>query len=76
MTFYSSHGMSVNNSKTMFMVVNGTSTDKEPIIYKDNNISYCKQYIYLGDPFTDDGNPSIAIKVYSNNKICHVLKFI
>ena len=29
--FCNSHGMSVNNSKTNFMVINGTSDDKEPI---------------------------------------------
>ena len=74
--FCNSHGMSVNNSKTKFMVINGSSQDKDCIIYNDNSISYCKQYIYLGSPFTDDGNPSTAIKIHANNKMCHALKFI
>ena len=74
--FCNSHGMSVNSSKTKFMVINGSSQDKDCIIYNDNSISYCKQYIYLGSPFTDDGNPSTAIKIHANNKMCHALKFI
>ena len=70
------HGMTVNNNKTKFMVINGTSEDRETIIYNDNIITYCKQYIYLGSPFTDDGNPSTAIRIQANNKMCHALKFI
>ena len=74
--FCDSYGMSVNNNKTKFMVVNGSSEDMESIIYNNNTINYCKQYIYLGSPFTDDGNPSTAIKIQANNKMCHALKFI
>ena len=74
--FCNSHGMSVNNSKTNFMVVNGTSDDKEPIIYNNNTISYCHQYIYLGSPFSDDAKPSTAIKIHANIKMCHALKFV
>ena len=71
-----SHGMTVNNSKTMFMVVNGNDEDKQPIALDDNIINYTNQYIYLGSPFTDDGSPSTAIKIHASNKLCHALKFI
>ena len=74
--YCNSHGMIINNDKTKFMVVNGSMDDKEPLIYNNNVINYCKQYIYLGSPFTDDGSPSTAIKIHASNKMCHALKFI
>ena len=58
------------------MVVNGSDEDREPIECNGNIIDYCKQYIYLGSPFTEDGSPSTAIRIHANNKMCHVLKFI
>ena len=58
--FCSMYGMIVNNSKTKFMVVNGSQMDKEPLVYNHNIINYVNQYIYLGSPFTDDGSPSTA----------------
>ena len=74
--FCNSHGMTINNNKTKFMVVKGNSEDKKPFVYNNNIINYTNQYIYLGSPFTDDGSPSTAIKVHANNKMCHALKFI
>ena len=71
--YCNSHEMIINYSKTKFMVVNGDREDKEPILYNNVIINYCKQYIYLGSPFTDDGSPSTAIKIHANNKMCHVL---
>ena len=50
------------NRKTNVMAVNGTSDDKDPIIYNNNTIRYCKQYIYLGSPFSNDAKPSTSIK--------------
>ena len=74
--YCSMYGMIVNNSKTKFMVVNGSQIDKEPLVYDHNIINYVNQYIYLGSPFTDDGSPSTAIKIHASNKLCHALKFI
>ena len=74
--FCDSYGMILNNGKTKFMVVNGNDNDKEPLVYYDKVINYCKHYIYLGSPFTDDGSPSSAIKMHATIKMCHTLKFI
>ena len=74
--FCNSHGMIVNDSKTKFMVINGTREDKEPMVFNSDVISYSNQYIYLGSPFTDDGSPSTAIKRHAVSKMCHTLKFI
>ena len=43
--YCNSHGMTVNNSKTMFMVINGSNEDKQPISINDNIINYTKQYV-------------------------------
>ena len=67
--YCNSYGMTINYSKTKFMVVNGDKEDKEPILYNKVIINYSKQYIYLGSPFTDDGLPSSAIKIHANNKM-------
>ena len=45
--YCNSYGMIVNNSKTKFMVVNGSSEDREPISVNNNIINYTKQYIYV-----------------------------
>ena len=75
--FCNSYGMIINSDKTKFMVVNGTAEDREPIVRNENAvISYCKQYVYLGSPFTDDGSASTAIKIHASSKMCHTLKFI
>ena len=45
--YCSMYGMIVNNSKTKFMVVNGSHMDKEPFVYNHNAINYVNQYIYI-----------------------------
>ncbi len=75
-SFCRSHGMVLNSNKTKFMVVNGNNEDKEAIVYNDERIDYCDDYMYLGSPFTDDGSPSTAVKLHATKKMCHVLKFI
>lgn len=39
-------------------------------------IEHCNSYVYLGSPFTCDGNVSRAVKLHANNKMPHVLKFV
>ena len=76
MDFCDKYGMVVNEKKTKLMVVNGSATDKEPIIIKNLSIKHCDLYIYLGSPFTSDGVTSSAIKAHAQEKIAHFYKFI
>ncbi|ELU02384.1 hypothetical protein CAPTEDRAFT_205936 [Capitella teleta] len=55
----------LNQSKTKFMVINGSDADRAPIniarLPTDVCISYCNDYVYLGASFTDDGKTSLSI---------------
>ena len=74
--FCHSHGMRINVSKTKFFVICGSVIDERPIVVNDLVIEPCRMYVYLGSTFTSDGSISNAIKVHSQSKICHVMKFI
>ena len=70
------YGMVINQSKTQFFVINGTSRDKEPMVMDGIAVKHCDLYIYLGSPFTSDGSPSSAVKAHAKLKLPHVLKFV
>jgi hypothetical protein len=78
--YCSEFGMVVNQAKTKFMVINGTDEDCESISLTHRQEDIClhhtDQYIYLGAPFTSDGNPTTAIKVHVQNSIKHMNKLI
>ena len=74
--YCTSHGMSVNNSKTKFMVINGDPEDREPIHLLDWIIEHCSKYVYLGAVFTADGSTASSLKAHlvsmkkHLNKLC------
>ncbi len=70
------YGMRINESKTKFFVINGDRGDQSNMVVEGLKIEHCNTYIYLGSPFTSDGNVSSAVKVHAKNKMPHVLKFI
>ena len=70
------YGMAINQSKTQFFVINGTSRDVEPMVVDGIAVRHCDLYIYLGSPFTSDGSPSSAVKAHAKLKLPHVLKFV
>ena len=49
-------GMSINQKKTQFMVINNSKKDNEPIVSRGITVKYCNTYIYLGAPITDNGS--------------------
>lgn len=70
------YGMTVNQSKTKFFVLNGGEGDAKALRVGDLVIEKCDKYIYLGSPFTADGSPSSAVKAHAIAKMPHVLKFV
>lgn len=80
MNFCENYGMSVNERKTKFMIINSDNMDERSIHYQGPssvlNIKYCKNYVYLGSPITDDGNLSSAIKQHATTSEKHLNKFI
>ncbi|ELU18659.1 hypothetical protein CAPTEDRAFT_209215 [Capitella teleta] len=67
--------MSINESKTQFMVINGEEDDRNPIIHDDLNITNCDMFTYLGARFTQDGRLTLSVKAQIAAKMCHVVKF-
>ena len=46
--------MTINESKTKFMVINNAEEDKAKIVSHGVTVKYCASYIYLGAPITDE----------------------
>lgn len=74
--YCSDYGMIINQSKTKFMVINGSHDDVEPLLVNDIIVEHCNMYVYLGSPFTSDGSVSSAVKAHATLKMPHVLKFV
>ena len=65
------YGMSINKSKTKFMVINGSSNDKQNIKLATITIDSCDHYIYLGSPITSDASyKSVISRHKRKNETC------
>ncbi len=56
------YGMKINQSKTKYFVVNGKRRETDPIQANELAVEWCNSYVYLGSPFTCDGNVSHSVK--------------
>ena len=68
--------MKVNVSKTKFMVINGTTEEKQDLIVHGMCVKMCQYYIYLGSPFSSEGSIAHSIKLNANLRMCQALKFV
>ena len=73
--FYEDSGMVINQSKTKFMVINGSNIDRSPLISGSLMVDNCEAYTYLGSVFTQDGKIESALKCHLVSKQPHVMKF-
>ena len=69
------YGMSMNLSKTKFMVINGTKTDCTTITVGNLVIKHCDLYIYLGSPITSDATYQSILEKQVENKMKQYVKF-
>ena len=69
------YGMSINQKKTQFMVINKRHGDTETIASRGINVKYCNSYTYLGAPITDNGSYLTMIDIHSKDKLKHAIKF-
>ena len=69
-------GMSINESKTEFMVINGDQDDQRDLEIQGATIKHCSSYWYLGTPITSDGSMKSVINIHVKDKMKHVLKFV
>ena len=68
--------MSINKTKTKFMVINNTDEDKVPITSDGFIVTYCTSYLYLGAYITDDASYRTSITMHINDKKKHYLKYV
>ena len=73
--FCEEYGMTINEIKTKFMVINKEEIDQEYIMSKNICVKYCDSYIYLGAPITDDGSYITMLNQHVKNKMKQVIKF-
>ena len=68
------YGMSINQKKTQFMVINKRHGDTETIASRGINVKYCNSYTYLGAPITDNGSYLTMIDIHSKDKLKHAIR--
>lgn len=73
--FCEEYGMRVNPSKTKFMVINGSRTERQPITIDNHTVSHTEQYTYLGTIFSADGKFRTMMESHVSRVSCNVLKF-
>ena len=56
MNFCGRYGMVINEIKTKMMVINGTNVNRYDFTVSGIVVKHTKSYIYLGSPFTENGN--------------------
>ena len=69
------YGMSINQKKTQFMVINKRRGDTETIISRGVAVKYCTSYTYLGAPITDNGPYLTMMDLHCKDKLKHTIKF-
>ena len=68
-------GMVINESKTKFMVINGSKCDKNSITIDGVNVTHTDTYVYLGSPFTEDGKISHVLNLHIESRTKQLNKF-
>ena len=75
MDFCEKYGMAVNEIKTNILVINGTKKDREDFVCKTVTVRHAESYIYLGSPFTEDGNIRNVIGMHLKTRNPDLNKF-
>ena len=73
--FCEEYGMSINQKKTEFMVINSNKHDKETIHSRGIDVKYCTSYKYLGAPITDNGSYLTMMNLHAKDKLKHTIKY-
>ena len=75
MAYCQKSGMRINQDKTKFMVINGNSGSRAPIVIDNEKVDNCESYVYLGAVFTQDAKIESVLAIDCKDKYKHVLKF-
>ena len=72
--YCSEYGISVNQPKTKFMVINDDLPDRENKISGGIIAKYCKSYKYLGIFITDEGCYRTMLEIHREDRMKNVIK--
>ena len=73
--FCAEYGMSINQKKTEFMVINNNKHDKKTIQSRGIYVKYSGYYKYLGAPITDNGSYLTMMNLHAKDKLKHTIKY-
>ena len=73
--FCEKYGMIVNDIKTNLMVINGSKKDRENFVVSNVTVKHAVSYVYLGSPFTENGNMNCVIKMHVKTRMKDLNKF-
>ena len=69
------YGMTINEKKTKFFVINGGEMDKQPLRVENLTVGYSTKDLYLGAWFTDVGDMKSVLKLHETGASPSVHKF-
>ena len=75
MDFCIKYGMVVNDIKTNLMVINGVKKDRESFVVYNVTVKHTTSYVYLGSPFTENGNMNCVLKLHVKTRMKDLNKF-
>ena len=75
MNFCGRYGMVINEIKTKMMVINGTNVNRYDFTVSGIVVKHTKSYIYLGSPFTENGNINTVINLHVKSRTKDLNKF-
>ena len=70
------YGMQINEKKTEFMVVNGSTRDRENIVVNGMTVKHCTKYVYLGVIILENGSAASMLKAHVADKKKHLNRLI
>ena len=70
------YGMQINEKKTEFMVVNGSTRDRENILVNGMTVKHCTEYVYLGVIILENGSAASMLKAHVADKKKHLNRLI
>ena len=70
------YGMQINEKKTEFMVVNGSTRDREKIVVNGMTVKHCSSYVYLGAIISENGSAATSLKAHVADKKKHLNRLL
>ena len=70
------YGMQINEKNTEFMVINGSTRDREKIVVNGMTVKHCSSYVYLGAIISENGSIATSLKAHVADKKKHLNRLL